>query len=88
VYLFNKLVRSTLWRTVSAASKVKLTNALASGDADAVVDVLSKMGRGVGGPAAVSFSADFLIALSGYTLLAKTSVISNPGLLRPVMAGS
>jgi hypothetical protein len=44
VYLLNKLVRSTLWRTVSAASKVKLANTLASGDADAVVDVLSKMG--------------------------------------------
>jgi len=29
VYLFNKLLRSTLWRTVSAASKVKLANALA-----------------------------------------------------------
>jgi hypothetical protein len=29
VYLLNKLVRSTLWRTVSAAGKVKLANALA-----------------------------------------------------------
>jgi hypothetical protein len=43
VYQFNKLVRSTLWRTVSAASKVKLANALASGSADRVVDVRGKM---------------------------------------------
>ena len=37
-------MRSTLWRTVSAAGKMKLANALASGDADTVVNVLSKMG--------------------------------------------
>ena len=38
-------MRSALWRTVSVASQVKLTNALASGNADAVVEVLRKMGR-------------------------------------------
>jgi predicted DNA-binding protein (UPF0251 family) len=44
VYLFNKLVRSTLWRTVSAAGKMKLADALASGSPDTVIEVLSKMG--------------------------------------------
>lgn len=42
VYLLNKLMRSTLWRTVSAASKAQLVNALASGSADTVVAMLSK----------------------------------------------
>ena len=44
VYMLNELLRSTLWQTKSAASQVNLANALASGSADAVVDVLLKMG--------------------------------------------
>ena len=44
VWLLGKTLCSTAWRTASAATKVKLANALASGSADAVVDVLSKMG--------------------------------------------
>ena len=36
MYLLTRWRSSTLWRTVSAASKAKLANSLASGDADAV----------------------------------------------------
>jgi len=39
VYYLTKLARSTLWQTVAASSKVKLADALASGDTSPIVDL-------------------------------------------------
>jgi hypothetical protein len=43
-YALGKLFRSTAWKTASAATKANLADALASGDLDAVSDLLTKFG--------------------------------------------
>jgi hypothetical protein len=45
-YALGKLFRSAAWKTASAATKANMADALASGDLDAITDLLTKFGAG------------------------------------------